>query len=300
MFLHNLVINVSGYAATMTKSSSVHPSDLRRQVFKVGRARLQAVTQGSGSPILLLHGAEASTLANGRGLYDRRDDSHTFIGVELPGAGDSRWQQVCIEVGALVQGLAEVVDALSPGQPIKVAGYLTGAVLANAQAAQLEDPVTHLAAAAPWLEPDPQLRLFFGLWRQLLDLDLHAFASFNTLVAFSNETLESLGDATDASIVQSNTPSAATEGELRKLIEMNCHADVSALAPLVTARTTVLSFEHDRMIPPRHARMVAERIRGSRLVSIGAGHAGPWEATQQFLASIRAALDLPAQTGDSL
>lgn len=260
------------------------------RVLDLPGARFEAVVQGEGQLVVFLHGAGASTLANWQSFFETNHSGLRLLGINLPGAGSTRWEATSIDVERLVDHLLAVLDNFEPLAPIKLVGYSTGALLAIAVASRLGTRATHLVVAAPWVSPDAQSRLFFGLWSQLLESDRELFGKFNALVAFSNGFLGRLDDATVQYIVKANTPEPSACDDLIKLIRMNQTADVGPYLASLAAKTTVIAFKHDHMVPARHASNIATAIAGSRLVELDAGHGGPWEMPDVFSLAIRESL----------
>lgn len=118
---------------------------------RVGEAEVAYSLTGSGTPVLLLHGAGASKDINWGFLTERLAGRFTVLAPDLPGSGETTDQDAPLQYAALVaQALA--VAAVG-GQRFHVVGYSLGAHLAAAVAAAAAQSVLSLTAIAGWVRP---------------------------------------------------------------------------------------------------------------------------------------------------
>ena len=104
---------------------------------------------GDGTPVLLLHGVPETSSA-WRHLVPRLADGRRVLAPDLPGLGGSSYGGP-YDVASLVEQLAALVEAESPGRPVDVVGHDWGGSLALGLAGARPDLVRRLAVAnAPY------------------------------------------------------------------------------------------------------------------------------------------------------
>jgi pimeloyl-ACP methyl ester carboxylesterase len=64
-------------------------------------------------------------------------------------------------------------------------------------------------------------------------------------------------------------------------------ADVTLLAPKITAPTLVIGLSRDQVAPVERVRELRDLIPGSRYTEIDSGHMVPFERPQELQAAIR-------------
>lgn len=122
------------------------------------REQPYVVDEGSGPPVLLLHGLAASTRIWGD-VVAAGADRHRFISVDLPRSGRSRaWCASNPE--AIADGLSRLLDEKGIARCL-VAGHSFGGLAAIELAARWPKRVSGLVlASSPALGLTPQLKLF--------------------------------------------------------------------------------------------------------------------------------------------
>ncbi|HWJ96292.1 MAG TPA: alpha/beta fold hydrolase, partial [Telluria sp.] len=112
-------------------------------------ARLHIRDEGSGPPLLLIHGLAGQMCHYTYGVMERLAGEFRVVAVDRPGSGYStRAEATPADLSAQAAALAALIDELGLGQPVVVGHSLGGAV---ALALALEHPakVAGLALIAP-------------------------------------------------------------------------------------------------------------------------------------------------------
>jgi pimeloyl-ACP methyl ester carboxylesterase len=104
---------------------------------------LQSTEQGSGKPILFLHGMAAS--ANYWNPYfPLFSNNHRVIALDLLGFGHSPQSKTDYSVKAHCQAIKETLDSLNINEPITIVGHSMGALLALQYAISYPNSVSKL------------------------------------------------------------------------------------------------------------------------------------------------------------
>lgn len=224
-----------------------------------------------------------------KSTIDRLQNRYRIVAINLPGAGNTPWYGPDVLFDDLTSTILAVVDGETKG-PFGLVGYSTGAMLAIHLAAREPSRVNKLVSIAPWLTHDPRTVFFFDFWERLVTTDLHLFARYNTLTAFSQTAHTYMDTDSFAGTVEAFSNTGFNQ-DLPKLIRMNRDTvTVQEDLPQITASTMIIGFSDDRICPISYARQVAKGIAGAKFVQIEAGHGGPWEATEAMNKAIDEAL----------
>ena len=233
---------------------------------------------GSGSPIILLHGAGASAQANWGATVPLLEKTRRVININLVGAGTTTFQKDELVVGDLVDLIIAVANAEGAEQ-FDVVGYSTGAVAGLALATLHPKRVKQLVAMAPWANDDARTRSFFRLWERIYQVDPNLFAHFNTHLALSESAQLQMNEEALVGAIR-NFENTGFNNDLGKVIDLLQRVNLEDELEKISAKTLIIGFEDDRIVPPAYARAVAEGISGAGYTTLAAGHGGPWEATE--------------------
>lgn len=268
------------------------PSSAERDVTASG-VRLRVVDEGSGPPVVLVHG-----LFMDHRTWDgvRRELSDTFrvITPDLPGFGQSEKpppQRFPYGIDAFVDAIADLYAGLELGRAALV-GHDVGGAVALTLAARHPELVSHLVLVSPWLHPDgvaPESQLarlpLFGnlVFKQLVGRGLFR-SYFHERLSWRHEPAAS--ERIDAFYESFNTP-AARGSALATLCATADTRAVLAQTARIQTKTLIVGGHADRLCPPRVGQRLAREIRGAGFELLDAGHAPQEEHPHELAALIR-------------
>ncbi len=244
--------------------------------------------------LLLLHGTGASS-HSWRGLVPLLAPHAGVLALDLPGHGFS---DPARGDGATLPGMARGVAALlrlMDLRPTVLLGHSAGAAIAVQMALDGETRATALDAPASIISLNGALLPLHGLAGQVFSPLAKLMAS-NRLVPYLfsktaadtarvRRLVASTGSSLDEEGVALYGRLVSDPAHVAGALAMMAHWDLHALAArLPQLRTTVhlLAAEHDRTLPPGHARRVATRLPQSDLLLLpGLGHLAHEEAPQR-------------------
>lgn len=238
-------------------------------------------TEGTGEPLLLLHGTTMNRTA-----FDAVRSAmpagavYTYVMVEFPGSGESAMPAGPITVEALAAQAHAVMQHLGHEQ-YHVAGYSLGAVAAAGLAGLQPAAVRSLTLIAGWITTDARMRATFELWKRLIATDKELFmryAMVDGLTAAAHEAMEPI-------LEMAIGMGAATiaEGSAAHL-DLDAVVDIAPLVAAITAPTLIIGGAEDRWVDVSHSHALAAAISGSRLEVMPAGHLMVTEAAPQIAA----------------
>jgi pimeloyl-ACP methyl ester carboxylesterase len=275
-------------AAAMTRLLEAGGATPRSVFTRVGGTTLHHLEQGSGRPLVLLHGGSGGG-ANWFRLFRRLARSHRVLAPDLPGFGLSDavqpraplggaaadvllpWLQQCHVHDAIVAGTSfGGLAALRLGQraPHRVAGLF----LLSSAGLGRELPLAVRLAALPGvtrLAVSPSRRGTRTLFRALLTTNRGSLTS-EVMDALTEYLYLSARRAGSRYLAETLRLFACLGGQR----EVVGQSELAALPQQVTIAWGAL----DPFLPPAHARAAAEHCRHSELLLIpDAGHSPNWE-----------------------
>ena len=246
------------------------------------------IVRGSGPGILLAHGAGGSIEGNFGPILDDLATTHTVVGPDLPGSGDTPRSQVPLALDDVADAL--VRTAVDAGvDRFTVLGYSLGTTVAVRIATRHSVRVTGLVLTAGFAHPDNRLRLGLQVWRALPDIgDRELTARFATLVATGRSTLDVMEPAAlEAAVagLAAFIPPGSPEQ-----VDLGASVDTRAELGGIAAPTLVVATTEDGLTSVPLSRELADGIPGAELVEIASGHGIGTEARDEWLAAIRSLL----------
>jgi pimeloyl-ACP methyl ester carboxylesterase len=246
------------------------------------------VVRGSGPGILLAHGGGGSIAGNYGPILDDLATTHTVVGPDYPGSGDTPRSHEPLVLDDVADTL--VRTAVDAGvDRFTVLGYSLGTAVAVRIAVRHPERVTGLVLTAGFTYPDARMRLAVEVWRGLLAAgDRTLLARYLTVMATGTTRLNAMslaeveaGVAGLADFIPAGSP---------EHVDLVAGVDTRADLPRITAPTLVVATTEDGLAAPEHSRQLAAGIPGAELVEIAAGHGIGAEARDEWLAAIRSLL----------
>ncbi len=243
------------------------------------------VVKGSGPGILLAHGGGGSIAGNYGPILDDLATTHTVVGPDYPGSGDTPRSRQPLVLDDVADTL--VRTAVDAGvDRFTVLGYSVGTAVAVRIAARHPERVTGLVLTAGFTYPDNRMQLAVQIWRDLLAArDRTLLARYLTLVATGATRLNALSPADVEAGVHALAdfiPAGSPEH-----VDLVAGVDTRADLPRITVPTLVIATTEDGLATPEHSHQLAAGIPGAELVEIAAGHGIATEARDEWLAAIR-------------
>jgi pimeloyl-ACP methyl ester carboxylesterase len=240
-------------------------------------------TAGEGPGLVLVAGTGLSALLNYGHLLDPFTPRRTVVLPDYAAAGETPDVDGELTVDLLAEQVAAAAAAAVDG-PVDQVGYSLGAMVAATVAATRPELVRRLVLVAGWPGPeDGRHQLAIDLWLRLLNADQDLLNRFLQLFCFSPPFLSGLGVEGVQQLLAGSPP--LTPGMARHL-EVDLTADVTLLAPKITAPTLVIGLSRDQVVPVERVRELHDLIPGSRYAEIDSGHMVPFERPQELLAAI--------------
>lgn len=268
-------------------------------------ARLHVREQGSGPPLLLIHGLAGQMAHYSYAVLDRLAADYRVVMVDRPGSGYStRERGASASLHAQAEALAALIDTLQLGQPL-VVGHSLGGAVALTLALQHPEKVGALALLAP-LTHTPEgvppafraLTIRSGVVRKLVAWTLATPAS----IARSGKMLEQVFGPEPV------PPDFATKGggllSLRPSQFLSASSDLQALPesmPALQARygeikvpVSVLYGRDDRVLDWKaNGAALVQKVPGATLTLVDGGHMLPItkpDVTARFIRDAASAL----------
>lgn len=243
---------------------------------QVSGANVRVWDEGSGSPVLFLHGYEGHP--GSAGFLTRLAESHRVIAPEQPGFGKSTGFEKFHYLLDLVLFYRTLAESLGLEQ-VDVIGHSLGGMIAGELAAVSPQLVRRLVLVDP-----------FGLWRdEEPSVDPFGEAEALKRAKWANpdaapEALPSAfePDPDDPQAVIFYT--AQNLGSATKFLWPIADHGLRGRLPLIKAPTLVVNGEADKLVPLSYAEEFAALIPDARLATIaGAGHYPMVEREDDFV-----------------
>jgi len=255
-----------------------------------GRFNIEVVEEGSGPPVLFLHGISGLQWSP---FMDKLAQSHTVIAPRHPGYGDAS-QEELDSVHDLVYAYLDLLDALDV-RGVPLLGHSLGGMIAAEVAATQPERFTALGLFAPMG--------FFHLDQPTFDF--FACTPREMAAAFfvdpAGEAAQSSGEAGLMRMVQAGAKSETGSQLVETYVERAKTLATAAkyLWPLpnrglwkrihrITPPTTVVWGKQDGVVPPAYAQDFRDGIPGATVEWIeGASHELLLEQPDACLAAVR-------------
>jgi pimeloyl-ACP methyl ester carboxylesterase len=168
----------------------------------------------------------------------------------------------------MAEQVQAVIEEVLPDQPVTLAGYSLGAVVAATAAGTRPDLVGGLVLMAGWMKTDAQQRLRNDVWRALRS-DVEALRRYQAFCAFSAPLLSMLSEAEIEALVSG----FRVDDDMAAQMEINRHVDLTGVAPKIACPTLIVAGTDDLMTPFRQSKRLFGAIVDARYTEVTSGHA---------------------------
>lgn len=247
---------------------------------RVGGLDVAHVRQGTGPPLVLVHGA-AEDHRSWRFQLDALSAVATVVAWDEPGCGRSSAPPEDVGLDGIAQALAALVETVGPAH---VLGFSWGGTLVLELWRQRPDLIASLVLAdtyAGWSGSLPAEEVEARVAAVTAALDAENPAP-------SVPGLFSGSPSPEAVALMAEMAADVRPATLRRSLALMAGADLSGVLPTIGVPTLLLWGEHDVRSPLSVARAFEAAIPGARLRIIpGAGHAAHVEQPEAFTAAVR-------------
>jgi 3-oxoadipate enol-lactonase len=237
------------------------------------------VSEGSGPPVLLLHGL-GSCAADWAGQRVALEPRYRTLCVDLPGHGGSPLPSGALTIEAIAADVAALLEEAGE-PPAHVVGLSLGACVALRLALQAPARVRTLTLVNPFARLRPQgpgdlARLLSRLWL-LGTAPMDAVAAHVARRLFPWPEQRALYDAAVARLAA--TPRAAYAATMAALARFDARGQLAA----IRRPTLVVAGDRDTTVPLAAKVALAQAVAGARLAVVPAsGHATPFDQAAAF------------------
>ncbi|TYB49236.1 alpha/beta fold hydrolase [Actinomadura chibensis] len=253
----------------------------------VGKARISYRTEGSGPPVVLVHGVGPGSLM-WDGILDRLTGRNTVHLPDLSGSDSASDDGAPLTVETLAGQVAAVIEDAGTG-PADVVGFSLGAPTAAAVAALRPDLVRRLVVAAGWAHADDvYIQQLMALWLSIADSP-EGFGRLGTVTSFARPHLNEIGNE---AAEQSHGFMQPNDRRLRQL-DLVRRVDVRSLLSRIEAPTLAIGCTRDLTIPVENHRELSKLIAGSEYAELDTGHVAMFERPDEFVKLVQDFLARP-------
>ncbi|WP_413732926.1 alpha/beta fold hydrolase [Sodalis sp. RH20] len=249
---------------------------------KLEASEVEYFIDGSGFPLVLIHGTGGNADTNWGHLVDRLKNYRKVIRPNYSGSGNTTSDLEPLSIEKIAEQIISCADAAG-AKKFDLIGYSLGASVATFIAGEHPDRVRSLVLLAGFASSnDSRLKLQFHLWKRLIETDYQSAAEMIILTGFSPSYLSSLPLSTINEASESIISNNNWEG-MKLQVDLDLNVDVKRYAKKIVCPTLSIGCTHDYMIAPKHAKELHKLISGSSYVELSSGHLAPLEVPEQFL-----------------
>jgi len=240
---------------------------------------------GQGPGLVLVHGTGGDGTSNWGHLVERLGRYWTVVRPDYSGSGATVDDGRPLSVALLAAQVVEAARAAG-AVPFDLVGFSLGAGVAAFIAAEYPADVRSVVLLAGFMSgADSRSQLEFGLWRDLIDGDRRALARLMLLTGFSPAFLRKLSVQQLEENVEALVANSAWQGMARQ-VALDLSMDVSEQVRHIAKPVLVIGCTQDQMVPPAHARALAEAIPGARYAELDSGHMAVFEQPEEFMRQV--------------
>jgi 3-oxoadipate enol-lactonase len=250
-----------------------------------GGAKVAFRVEGSGPGLMLLHGTGGNSETNWSQLVGRLSESHTVVRPDYSGSGQTVDDGRPLSVGMLAAQVVAVAARVG-ATPFDLVGFSLGAPIAIYIAAEYPELVRSIVLLSEFAtSADARQSLQFELWRDLIRTDRKAMARLLLITGFSPDFLAGMDRSAVLQAIESIVQTNNWDGMARQ-VELDLTIDVRDQARRIAKPALIIGCTHDYMVPPAHARDLADLIPGARYREIPTGHLATLERPDQVAQSV--------------
>ena len=237
---------------------------------------------GEGPALVLVAGTGGNLNSNWDHLIPTLAATHRVLRVDYAGSsGGTRDAQEQLTVERLAGQVLGAADAAGM-ERFHLAGYSLGTALAMHIAANHPQRVDRLVLLAGFASGrDTRFALQAALWRDLIRHDPRSFAGLIVLTGLSPQVVSAFGEDELKAWIDAIHENNDWDG-IRRQIDLDSRLDVTHLLAEIQAPTLSIGCTHDHMVPPHHARTLAETIPNATYAELSCGHLAPFEQPEAF------------------
>lgn len=248
-------------------------------------ARLSAVAEGTGRPLLLVSGlgGTGGFWAQSAAALSR---SYRVIRFDQRGIGASSRGEAPCTIDQLALDCLSVLDAAGV-ERAALLGHSTGGCIGQSLGRQAPARLDGLILSATWLKPSKYMAGLFGTRRDILDTDPASYGATAALLAYPPAWLEAHWDIYEAA--RAKAPSSP---EARRIVRERIDALLAFDGSADTASLTgmplfVLGARDDIIVPAFLQEQLAAALPGCKLTMFETGgHFFPVSRPDAFTASV--------------
>jgi 3-oxoadipate enol-lactonase len=228
-------------------------------VSTIATTRLKAEVEGSGVPVMMVHGLGGSSNSFQTLMHGLR--SFRVVRPDLPGSARSRLPHEKLTIEWLAQVVIETAQNLG-ANPMHLVGHSMGTLICQHVAALVPDAILSMTLFAPILEAGD------GMKQRLRERAQVARSQGMCVVA------DAVVEAALSSHTKSQSPLASAfvrESHMRQDVEgfaQSCEALADAAAAdlrLIRCPTLLVTGDEDKVAPPAAAQAMAEKIKRTKV-----------------------------------
>lgn len=261
------------------------------QTTQIDGATVAYQQDGEGPDLVLVSGTGGNLNSNWDHLIPALSATRRVLRVDYAGSsGATRDPEAELTVERLAGQVLGAADAAGVRQ-FDLVGYSLGSTLALHIAAHAPERVRRLVLLAGFASGrDTRFALQAALWKDMIHHDPRSFAGMIILTGLSPQVVSAFSEDELNGWINAIHENNDWQGILRQ-IELDGRLDVSGLLSKIQARTLSIGCIHDHMVPPHHARALAEAIPGAQYAELQSGHLAPFEQPEAFLTQLMGFID---------
>jgi pimeloyl-ACP methyl ester carboxylesterase len=252
----------------------------------IGDVALHVVDQGSGAPLLLVHGFPLDH-SMWRGQIDALSDVCRVIAPDQRGFGQSGAADK-MSMESMADDLASLLDALGVTQPIVYCGLSMGGYIAWQFIKRHGDRLAKLILCDTRAAADSEeaRKNRFATAQKVLKEGSHVVAEGMLPKLFADSTTAEQPEVVEQTrqVIEATAPASVAAA----LHAMAGRIDATSILPGIKLPTLVLCGEHDALTPATEMHQVAGAMPAAQYIEIAdAGHMAPLEKPAPVNAAIR-------------
>lgn len=239
-------------------------------------AKVHYLKDGSGPPLVLLHGTGGDGFSHWGQVLGRLTPTHTVICPDYAGSCPTSDDGIPLTLDLLIAQVIAVMDAEGL-ETVDLAGFSLGSVIAAALAARHPQRVRRLVLTAGLVGgSDTRATLLFDLWRDLIHLDPTQMARLILLTNYSAGWLHARTTEQISKRVAAITKFTCWDGMARQAA-LDATLDIRADLANIQAPTLSLVGRHDQVVTPDQSQALLDGIADARQICLDSGHMMPHE-----------------------